>query len=66
MQHFSSVQGDKIFLKVAEILSLAPEWYPNGLVSIELDVASLDPNNLARPTSFDGLRSPLWVQHPLG
>ena len=56
-------QGNQDFLKVCEILSLAPEWYPYGLVSLEYQPEQ--PQNVfARPSTYNGLTSPLWIQHP--
>ncbi len=54
-------QGDDDFFTMCHVVSLAPEWYPNGLVRINLNPAG---QALIRPVSFDGMTSPLWVQHP--
>ena len=56
-------QGNQDFLNVCKILSLAPEWYPYGFVSIEYQPEQ--PQDVfARPSTYNGLTSPLWVQHP--
>ncbi len=54
-------QGTDDFFKLCHILSLAPEWYPEGLVN--MNYAALD-KPVIRPVSFDGMLSPLWVQRP--
>ena len=57
----SRAQGTDDFFKLCHILSLAPEWYPEGLVN--MNYAALG-TPLVRPVSFDGMLSPLWVQRP--
>jgi hypothetical protein len=57
----SREQGDDDFFALCHAVSLAPEWYPNGLVRLNLNPAG---RALIRPVSFDGMTSPLWVQHP--
>ncbi|MFV8753477.1 hypothetical protein ACNOYE_23240 [Nannocystaceae bacterium ST9] len=59
----SSNAGTQTFFAQCWVVSLAPEWYPDGFVtfSFEFD-ASLD--QLRRPTPYDGTTSPLWVQRP--
>jgi hypothetical protein len=54
-------QGNGDFYTLCHVVSLAPEWYPNGLVRLNLNPAG---RALIRPVSFDGMTSPLWVQHP--
>jgi hypothetical protein len=56
----SREQGTGDFFSMCHIVSLAPEWYPDGLVR-------LNPSPIPaciRPVSFDGMTSPLWVQRP--
>ena len=57
----SRSQGDNDFFAMCQIVSLAPEWYPKGLVRIN---ASTSKYSWIRPVSFDGMTSPLWVQRP--
>ena len=39
--------------------ALAPEWYPDGTVTLTAETPAFD---LVTPTAFDGMMSPLWVQ----
>ena len=55
------LQGDDDFFAMCHILSLAPEWYPDGLVNLHYDELN---QTMVRPVSFDGMLSPLWVQRP--
>ncbi len=57
----SRSQGDNDFFAMCQIVSLAPEWYPKGLVRIN---APANTCLWIRPVSFDGMTSPLWVQRP--
>lgn len=57
----SRSQGDNDFFAMCQIVSLAPEWYPKGLVRIN---ASSGIYLWIRPVSYDGMTSPLWVQRP--
>lgn len=54
-------QGTADFFRLCHILSLAPEWYPAGLVNMSYPAKGTP---LVRPVSFDGMLSPLWVQRP--
>jgi len=55
------LQGDDDFFAMCHLLSLAPEWYPDGLVNLHYDELN---QTMIRPVSFDGMLSPLWVQRP--
>ncbi len=55
------IQGNKDFQDFCEVGALAPEWYPAGFVNCHMDTSKL---SLVRPTVFDGMMSPLWVQQP--
>ena len=57
----SRAQGTDDFFQLCHILSLAPEWYPEGLVNMNYPAHG---TALIRPVSFDGMLSPLWVQRP--
>ena len=52
-------QGTDDFFRICHILSLAPEWYPEGLVNMNYAARG---KPLLRPVSYDGMLSPLWVQ----
>ncbi len=54
-------KGTDDFFSLCRILSLAPEWYPEGLVNMNYLARG---SVLVRPVSFDGMLSPLWVQRP--
>jgi hypothetical protein len=54
-------QGTDDFFKLCHVLSLAPEWYADGLVNMHYGASG---KPLIRPVSFDGMLSPLWVQRP--
>lgn len=54
-------QGTDDFFRLCHILSLAPEWYPEGLVNMNYPARGI---TLIRPVSYDGMLSPLWVQRP--
>ena len=62
----SQSQAQQDFFTLSKVLSLAPEWYSYGLVRINIDLNQLPPakNGVARPSTYDGSTSPLWVQHP--
>lgn len=53
-------QANKDFFDFCHIVSLAPEWYEDGLVRLN----PLPEGGFIRPVSFDGMTSPLWVQRP--
>jgi hypothetical protein len=53
-------QANTDFFKFCHIVSLAPEWYEDGLVRLN----PLPAGGFIRPVSFDGMTSPLWVQRP--
>jgi hypothetical protein len=55
------LQGNDDFFVMCHVLSLAPEWYPDGLVNLHYDELN---QTMIRPVSFDGMLSPLWVQRP--
>jgi hypothetical protein len=55
-------QGNDDFFAICQIVSLAPEWYPYGLVC--LTIADASSVAVVRPTPYDGMTSPLWVQRP--
>ncbi len=55
----SRAQGTEDFFHFCHVLSLAPEWYPEGLVNMSYPAHG---TALIRPVSFDGMLSPLWVQ----
>ena len=53
-------QANTDFFKFCHVVSLAPEWYVDGLVRLN----PLPVGGFKRPVSFDGMTSPLWVQRP--
>jgi hypothetical protein len=53
-------QANTDFFEFCHIVSLAPEWYEDGLVRLNPPPAG----GFIRPVSFDGMTSPLWVQRP--
>jgi hypothetical protein len=53
-------QANTDFFEFCHIVSLAPEWYKDGLVRLN----PLPAGGFIRPVSFDGMTSPLWVQRP--
>jgi hypothetical protein len=53
-------QANTDFFEFCHIVSLAPEWYEDGLVRLN----PLPAGGFIRPVSFDGMTSPLWVQRP--
>lgn len=53
-------QANTDFFKFCHVVSLAPEWYADGLVRLN----PLPAGGFKRPVSFDGMTSPLWVQRP--
>jgi hypothetical protein len=53
-------QANSDFFKFCHVVSLAPEWYADGLVRLNPPPAG----GFKRPVSFDGMTSPLWVQRP--
>lgn len=53
-------QANTDFFKFCHVVSLAPEWYGDGLVRLN----PLPAGGFKRPVSFDGMTSPLWVQRP--
>jgi hypothetical protein len=55
------LQGNDDFFAMCHLLSLAPEWYSDGLVNLHYDELN---QTMIRPVSFDGMLSPLWVQRP--
>lgn len=54
-------QGNSDFFLACRVVSLAPEWYPYGLVRINWTPPA---QGVVRPVSLDGMTSPLWVQRP--
>jgi hypothetical protein len=48
------------FFTFCHVVSLAPEWYAQGLVRLNPPPTG----GFIRPVSFDGMTSPLWVQRP--
>jgi hypothetical protein len=54
-----TISGNDAFKQICKVGALAPEWYPEGLVQLHLDPGTTE---FRRPTTFDGLMSPLWVQ----
>jgi hypothetical protein len=54
--------GTQAFIALCWIVSLAPEWYPNGFIVFTFELQSGD--TIVRPTPYDGTTSPLWVQRP--
>jgi hypothetical protein len=57
----SREQGDRDYFKVCQIVSLAPDWYPWGLVGFNYETGG--GSQLKRPEPYDGA-NPLWVQRP--
>lgn len=57
----SSAPGKELdnFKDLCEINALAPEWYPEGFLSLTVDTSA---TKFVRPTVWDGMLSPLWVQ----
>lgn len=58
----SSNAGTQAFIALCWIVSLAPEWYPQGFITFSFDLQTGD--IIRRPTPYDGTTSPLWVQRP--
>lgn len=56
----SREQANTDFFKFCHVVSLAPEWYEDGLVRLNPPPSG----GFIRPVSFDGMTSPLWVQRP--
>ncbi|TNE92593.1 MAG: hypothetical protein EP330_01215 [Deltaproteobacteria bacterium] len=48
------------FFELCRINALAPEWYPSGFISFHIPTNT---TSFKRPTVWDGMMSPLWVQH---
>ena len=44
------------------MFALQPEWYPEGALGLDIDTSGI--HNARKPTAFDGMMSPLWVQRP--
>lgn len=57
----SAQRGDEDYFKACQIVSLAPDWYPWGLVGFQYQTQDAAP--LKRPEPYDGA-NPLWVQRP--
>lgn len=53
------ISGSDAFKQICKVGALAPDWYPAGLVQLHIDPGTRE---FRRPTAFDGLMSPLWVQ----
>jgi hypothetical protein len=49
----------KDFQDLCEINALAPEWYAEGFANMTIDASKA---KFVRPTVWDGMLSPLWVQ----
>lgn len=58
----SSDAGTQAFIALCWIVSLAPEWYPQGFITLAFELQADDV--IRRPTPYDGTTSPLWVQRP--
>jgi hypothetical protein len=58
----NSDAGTQAFIAFCWIVSLAPEWYPQGFITYSF--ALQDGDTIRRPTPYDGTTSPLWVQRP--
>jgi hypothetical protein len=54
-------QGNHDYFKVCQIVSLAPDWYPWGLMGFNYQTQGNA--QLKRPEPYDGA-NPLWVQRP--
>jgi hypothetical protein len=54
-------KGDQDYFTICQIVSLAPDWYPWGLVGFIYPSAT--GAQLKRPEPYDGA-NPLWVQRP--
>jgi hypothetical protein len=54
-------QGDRDYFTVCQIVSLAPDWYPWGLLGFTWQTNGSVA--LKRPEPYDGA-NPLWVQRP--
>ncbi len=55
----SSKGPNEAFFELCKIYALAPEWYPAGFVNFSIPTGTTE---FMRPTVFDGMMSPLWVQ----
>lgn len=55
------IDGNRDFFTIAQIVSLAPDWYPYGCLNFTWRVDAKA--KLKRPEPFDG-NNPLWVQRP--
>jgi hypothetical protein len=58
----NSDAGTEAFIALCWIVSLAPEWYPQGFMTFAFELQAGD--TIRRPTPYDGTTSPLWVQRP--
>jgi hypothetical protein len=58
----NSDAGTQAFIAFCWIVSLAPEWYPQGFICWSFELETGD--TIVRPTPYDGTTSPLWVQRP--
>jgi hypothetical protein len=59
--------GDAGYGQLLELAALQPEWFPEGNIAFEVDVAAAASKMEARkPTAYDGMQSVLWVSRPTG
>ena len=52
-------ESNAAFETICKVLALAPEWYTQGMVMVAINTGV---TTFVRPTVWDGMMSPLWVQ----
>jgi hypothetical protein len=59
--------NDAGFSQLMKLAALQPEWFPDGNITFEVDMATAKGSMEARkPTAYDGMQSALWVSRPTG
>jgi hypothetical protein len=59
--------SDAGYSQLLQLAALQPEWFPEGNIVFEVDVATAAGTMEARkPTAYDGMQSALWVSRPTG
>ncbi len=60
------IKSDAVFSEYCDLLALYANWYPQGHFRLTLKrpemLAKIGKQGLKKPTVFDGMESPLWVQ----
>ncbi len=55
---------DAGFSDLLELAALQPEWFGEGNIAFEIDVATAGAFEAKKPTAYDGMQSALWVSRP--